>query len=165
MAQLDRLLSVMVSNRANALVLNEGDVAQLEVPGGVRPVTKQPLTSQQVVALLREIAPADAGAKLEAGKDATFQYSSDDGVFIARATLADGRGEASICVDDDSAFMPTTGGNGGATAVATPTAAPAVARAAAPAAARSAAPTPLAVTTGVQPTIPQPAAAAPASWR
>jgi twitching motility protein PilT len=161
MAQLDRLLSVMVSNRANALVLNEGDVAQLEVPGGVRPVTKQPLTSQQVVALLREIAPADAGAKLEAGKDATFQYSSDDGVFIARATLADGRWEASICVDDDSAFMQTTGGNGGATAVATPTAAPAVARAAAPAAARSAAPTPLAVTTGVQPTIPQPAAAAP----
>ena len=161
MAQLDRLLSVMVSNRANALVLNEGDVAQLEVPGGVRPVTKQPLTSQQVVALLREIAPADAGAKLEAGKDATFQYSSDDGVFIARATIADGRWEASICVDDDSAFMQTTGGNGGATAVATPTAAPAVARAAAPAAARTAAPTPLAVTTGVQPTNPQPAAPAP----
>ncbi|HWE44059.1 MAG TPA: hypothetical protein VG432_16270, partial [Gemmatimonadaceae bacterium] len=121
MAQLDRLLSVMVSNRANALVLNEGDVAQLEVPGGVRPVTKQPLTSQQVVALLREIAPADAGAKLEAGKDATFQYSSDDGVFIARAAIADGRWEASICVDDDSAFLQSPGGGGGA-AVATPAA-------------------------------------------
>ena len=162
MAQLDRLLSVMVSNRANALVLNEGDVAQLEVPGGVRPVTKQPLTSQQVVALLREIAPADAGAKLEAGKDATFQYSSDDGVFIARAAFADGRWEASICVDDDSAFLQGNGGNGGGTAVATPTAAPAVARAAAPAAAaRTNAPTPLAVTTGVQATIAQASAAAP----
>ena len=33
MAQLDRLLSVMVSNRANALLLNEGEVAQLAVTG------------------------------------------------------------------------------------------------------------------------------------
>jgi len=161
MAQLDRLLSVMVSNRANALVLNEGDVAQLEVPGGVRPVTKQPLTSQQVVALLREIAPADAGAKLEAGEAATFQYSSDDGVFVARASQLDGRWEASICVDDDAAF-PQQGGSGGV-AVATPVAAPAAApaaRAAAPAAAASArnaapaaaaaAPHPVVMTTGAQ---------------
>ncbi len=154
MAQLDRLLSVMVSNRANALVLNEGDVAQLEVPGGNRPVTKQPLTSQQVVALLREIAPADAGSKLEAGQPATFQYSSDDGVFVARATQSDGRWTASICVDDDGAFLQATGGAGGATAVATPP----VARAAVPAAApvRPAAPTPAAtrpVTTGAQPVV------------
>src|SRR6476619_6027790 len=111
MAQLDRLLSVMVSNRANALVLNEGDVAQLEVPGGVRPVTKQPLTSQQVVTLLREIAPADAGAKLESGEPSTFQYSSDDGVFVARAMQVEGRWEASICVDDD-AFLQETDGMG-----------------------------------------------------
>jgi len=157
MAQLDRLLSVMVSNRANALVLNEGDVAQLEVPGGVRPVTKQPLTSQQVVALLREIAPADAGAKLDAGKDTTFQYSSDDGIFIARASLADGRWEASICVDDDGAFLQESGG-GGATAVATPVAAPAVARAAAaptaaPARATSAPSAARPLATGSQPVV------------
>src|SRR3954471_6353818 len=105
MAQLDRLLSVMVSNRANALVLNEGDVAQLEVPGGIRPVTKQPLTSQQVIALLREIAPPDASAKLDAGDAATFQYSSEDGVFVARASQLDGRWEASICLDADAAFL------------------------------------------------------------
>jgi twitching motility protein PilT len=135
MAQLDRLLSVMVSNRANALVLNEGDVAQLDVPGGSRPVTKQPLTSQQVVALLREIAPADVGAKLESGSHATFQYSSDDGVFVARALQVDGRWEASIRVDDDGAFMSGTAGMGGAAVATPPAAAPAVARAAAPAAA------------------------------
>jgi twitching motility protein PilT len=164
MAQLDRLLSVMVSNRANALVLNEGDVAQLEVPGGVRPVTKQPLTSQQVVALLREIAPADASAKLDAGEAATFQYSSDDGVFVARASLLDGRWEASICVDDDAAFLQRGGASGGGAAVATPVASAAT-RAAAPAAAhpRSAAPAPAAprpvvMTTGAQAAL----AAAPA---
>ena len=163
MAQLDRLLSVMVSNRANALVLNEGDVAQLEVPGGVRPVTKQPLTSQQVVALLREIAPADAGAKLEAGKDATFQYSSDDGVFVARASLSDGRWEASICVDDDNAFLQETGGmGGGATAVATPVAAPSVARPTPAAAAPRAAAAPARpVSTGSQPAVAHAAERAP----
>ena len=100
MAQLDRLLSVMESNRANALLLNEGEVAQLDVAGGNRPVTKQPLSPQQVVMLLREIAPADAGAKLDAGQPTIFQYSSDDGVFVARATVVGGRWEASLRLDD-----------------------------------------------------------------
>jgi twitching motility protein PilT len=160
MAQLDRLLSVMVSNRANALVLNEGDVAQLEVPGGIRPVTKQPLTSQQVIALLREIAPPDASAKLDAGDAATFQYSSEDGVFVARASQLDGRWEASICLDADAAFLQQTGGSGGGAAVATPAAPPAARAAAAPA--RSTAPTAAATrpiaTTGAQAAV---AAAAP----
>ncbi|HEX2781289.1 MAG TPA: type IV pilus twitching motility protein PilT [Gemmatimonadaceae bacterium] len=109
MAQLDRLLSVMVSNRANGLLLNEGEVAQLDVPGGNRPVTKQPLTAQQVVMLLREIAPADAGAKLDAGQPAVFQYSSDDGVFVARAMQSGGKWEASVRLDDDVAFAQQAG--------------------------------------------------------
>ncbi|MFL5560945.1 MAG: type IV pilus twitching motility protein PilT [Gemmatimonadaceae bacterium] len=150
----------MVSNRANALVLNEGDVAQLEVPGGVRPVTKQPLTSQQVIALLREIAPAAAAAKLDAGEAVTFQYSSDDGVFVARASQLDGRWEASVCVDDDAAFLDQGGGAGGGAAVATPVA-PTAARAAA-AHPRNVAPAPAAArpvaTTGTQAAV----AAAPA---
>ncbi|NUQ22238.1 MAG: type IV pilus twitching motility protein PilT [Gemmatimonadaceae bacterium] len=60
--------------------------------------------------LLREIAPADAGAKLEAGQPATFQYSSDDGIFVARATLAGGRWEASVRVDDSAITSPSLGG-------------------------------------------------------
>jgi twitching motility protein PilT len=151
MAQLDRLLSVMVSNRANALLLNEGDVAQLEVAGGSRPVTKQPLTSQQVVALLREIAPADAGAKLDTGDQAIFQYNSDDGVFIARALQVDGRWEASIRVDDDAAFLAGSGATGGGAAVATPVAAPAIARA--PAAAPAPAASRPIAATGPQPVV------------
>ena len=166
MAQLDRLLSVMVSNRANALLLNEGDVAQLEVAGGSRPVTKQPLTSQQVVSLLREIAPADAGAKLDTGEQSVFQYNSDDGIFIARATQVDGRWEASIRVDDDGAFLGEAARLSGATAVATPVGAPAAAHVAPPV--RNAAPTPAAsrpvAVTGAQPVVsraPAPAAAEP----
>ena len=156
----------MVSNRANALVLNEGDVAQLEVPGGVRPVTKQPLTSQQVVALLREIAPSDAASKLDTGEQAVFQYSSDDGIFVARALQVEGRWEASIRVDDDGTFMSQTGVElGDATAVATPVAALAVPRASAPAAPRAAAAAPAPArpspVTGAQPTVSAAADVAP----
>ena len=102
MPQLDRLLSVMVSNRANALVLNEGDVAQLDTAGGARPVTKQPLTAAQVVMLLKEIAPAETGAQLDAGQPSVFQYESEDGVFVARAKMHDGRWSVTVSVDDDA---------------------------------------------------------------
>src|SRR5450631_3996867 len=81
MAQLDRLLSVMVSQRASALRLDEGELAELEIGGAKRPVTKTPLTGPQVIALLREIAPPDAAASLDAGKATNFAYASDDGAF------------------------------------------------------------------------------------
>ena len=40
MAQLDRLLSVMISNRADSLILREEEAAVLLVEGKERPVTK-----------------------------------------------------------------------------------------------------------------------------
>jgi Tfp pilus assembly ATPase PilU len=64
MPQLDRLLSAVISNKADALTLDEGDPAKLEVQGAARAVTKSPLTAQQVVGLLKEIAPPDAGRSL-----------------------------------------------------------------------------------------------------
>jgi twitching motility protein PilT len=109
MAQLDRLLSVMVSNRANALVLNEGDVAQLDTPGGARPVTKQQLTAAQVVMLLKEIAPEDAGSQLDAGQPAVFQYESEDGVFVARARRESGKWMVRLSVDDSAVFSAAGG--------------------------------------------------------
>ena len=83
MAQLDRLLSVMVSQRATALSLNESELAELEIEGTSRPVTRTALTATQVVALLREIAPVDAAALLDAGRAASFAYVSDDGACDA----------------------------------------------------------------------------------
>ncbi len=85
MPQLDRLLSVMVSQRANALRLHESQLAELEIAGASRPVTKTPLTGAQVVALLREIAPADAASALDAGRSTTFDYVSEDGAFCVEA--------------------------------------------------------------------------------
>ncbi|HET7565455.1 MAG TPA: PilT/PilU family type 4a pilus ATPase [Gemmatimonadaceae bacterium] len=88
MPQLDRFLSVLVSNRATALLLAADDVARLEIGDAPRPVTKQPLSSQQLVALLREIAPADAAHQLDTGEDAAFTYTSSDGTFLVRVTGA-----------------------------------------------------------------------------
>src|SRR5919107_395995 len=62
MAQLDRFLSAMVSHRASALRLDESALAELEIAGASRPVTKAPLTSAQVLALLREVANAATSA-------------------------------------------------------------------------------------------------------
>src|SRR5687767_12850651 len=102
MAQLDRLLSVMVSNRADLLVLTENDVAKLRKGTSSHPVTKQALSAPQLIALLREIAPAEAVKLLEGGRPASFGYVSDDGVFLAEATREGGKWTASLKVDEDA---------------------------------------------------------------
>jgi twitching motility protein PilT len=81
MAQLDRFLSAMVSHRASALRLDEGALAELEIAGASRPVTKAPLTYAQVLQLLREVAPPASVEALGAGHPTTFGYVSQDGAF------------------------------------------------------------------------------------
>jgi len=100
MPQLDRLLSVMVSQRATALSLHENELAALEIAGAPRPMTKTPLTSQQVVALLREIAPAESAASLDAGKPTQFDYVSEDGAFCVDAARDGARWRARVTLDE-----------------------------------------------------------------
>jgi twitching motility protein PilT len=100
MAQLDRFLSAMVSHRASALRLDESALAELEIAGAPRPVTKAPLTSAQVVSLLREIAPAAAAASLDAGNATTFSYVSDEGAFTVDANRDDARWQVRITIDE-----------------------------------------------------------------
>jgi twitching motility protein PilT len=108
MPQLDRLLSVMVSNRAESLRLVENELASLVKDGAAVPLTKQALGATQLLGLLREIAPPDAMRLLDEGTPAEFQYKSGDGVFNARATNEGGRWSAAI----------TVGANGGLTPIA-----------------------------------------------
>ena len=108
MAQLDRLLSVMISNRADSLILREGEAATLIVEGKPRPVTK-PLTAPQMIALIKEIATPQATIQLEARQPTKFRYTSEDSVFAVRATL---QGEAfvvEIVVDAAGEFQRATG--------------------------------------------------------
>ena len=110
MAQLDRLLSAMVSNRAEALTLDEGEPAKMELQGGARAVTKSALTAQQVVGLVKEIAPADTARQLEAAKQATFAYTSVDGTFSVRIAQEGGKWRGRITMGSPDA--PVTQDNG-----------------------------------------------------
>src|SRR3954466_8249762 len=99
MAQLDRFLSAMVSHRATALRLDEGALAELEIAGASRPVTKAPLTSAQGLQLLREVAPAAAGEALGAGKPTTFGYVSEEGAFDIDVQRDESRWQVRITID------------------------------------------------------------------
>jgi twitching motility protein PilT len=98
MAQLDRLLAVLVQNRGATLRLHEDEPAALERDGATHPVTKQALSGVQVVALLREVAPGDAARLLDQGAPATFHYATGDGAFVASASNQTGRWLASVAL-------------------------------------------------------------------
>ena len=100
MPQIDRLLSVMTSQHATALRLNEHELAELEIAGSARPVTKTALTSAQVVSLVREIAPPEAVVKLDAGKATSFDYVSEDGAFRVETTRDGDRWRATVTLDE-----------------------------------------------------------------
>ena len=107
MAQLDRLLSVMISQRASALRLDENELAELDIEGAARPMTKAPLTGPQVVALLREIAPADAVLSLDRGQPAAFAYRSTDGSFAVNATRESALWRARVTLDESAPSIRT----------------------------------------------------------
>ena len=109
MAQLDRLISVMVSNRADSIQLMENDAAKMIVQGDARPLTKAPLAAAQIVALVSEIAQPDDRAKIAAGTGTTFRYDNPDGSFGVRVRKGDSGWMVSIAVDDHGEFQRMTG--------------------------------------------------------
>src|SRR5207244_4070565 len=86
MAQLDRFLNLLVTNNATALLLTEGEVAAVIIKDSPRPVMKQPLTSAQILTLVREIAPQNQPHSLDAAGNVRFEYSSADGTFEVALT-------------------------------------------------------------------------------
>ena len=96
MPQVDRLLSALAASRGDAVELLEGEPASFLVGGARRPVTRQALTGSQLLAFLREIAPADAVARLDASQPADFRYASPDGPFDVRVTRAEQRWTARL---------------------------------------------------------------------
>ena len=89
MAHLDRLLEVMRDAHGEMLRLRADHVVHVTRNGSEQALTKQPLTRAQVIALLREIAPASMHALLDAGRAVTFQFDGPGGRYEAQA-LADG---------------------------------------------------------------------------
>jgi twitching motility protein PilT len=88
MAQLDRFLSLLVTNNGSALILSEGEVASVVIKDSPRPVMKQALTSAQILTLIREIAPPNQPHGLDAKGSLSFEYSSADGAFVVALNQA-----------------------------------------------------------------------------
>jgi twitching motility protein PilT len=84
MAQLDRFLNLLVTNKASALVFTEGEIATVTIKDSARPVMKQPLTSAQILTLVREIAPQHQPHQLDGAGNVRFEYASVDGAFEVR---------------------------------------------------------------------------------
>ncbi len=78
MARLDRLIQVLHEQRADTLQLAAGKPASIVRDGSSRPVTKEALSDAQIVALIREIAPADQAVRVGAGA-VRFDYRSAGG--------------------------------------------------------------------------------------
>src|SRR5688572_15009968 len=108
MPQFDRLLSAMVSNKAESLVLEDGELVKVEISGQLRALTKSPLTNPQIVALLKEIAPPDAQKNLDAGKPATVAYVTADGAFVIRAMINGAKWHVVARIDPESEFRRLT---------------------------------------------------------
>ena len=109
MAQFDRLLTAMVTNKADSLVLEDGELVKVEVGGQLRPLTKTPLTGPQIVALLKEVASGDAQKNLDASKPATMSHVTPDGAFVIRAMLHGTKWHVVAKIDDKAEFKRLTG--------------------------------------------------------
>ena len=100
MAELDRFLSVMVTNQGTALHLATDEVGTLEIGGTLRPITKQSFTVAQLSALLREIATPEAAQLLDGNRDARFSYTCAHGTFAVTVRRTDGRLVSTIVPGD-----------------------------------------------------------------
>ncbi len=109
MPQFDKLLAAMVSNKADSLVLDDGDLVKVEVGGQLRPLTKTPLAGAQIVALCKEIAKPEAAKSLDEGKPATMSYITNDGAFVVRAMINNGKWHIVAKIDDRAEFKRLTG--------------------------------------------------------
>jgi twitching motility protein PilT len=112
----------MVSNKADAVRLADGDIAHIVKSGAQHPLTRQPLGDGQLLLLLREMAPPEMAATLGGGEPVEFVYANSDGRFVTRVTRENGTLRATVSAAPANAAMngngvvdvppPSTNGNG-----------------------------------------------------
>ena len=130
MAQLDKMISAMVAHGGDALHLNEGEAATIEIKGSRQAVTKAALSGAQILALLNEIATPAATGMLESRTPTKFRHDTPEGLFLVRAMLRDARWIVQIARDDkgdaerQSGTYKAVGEGNGNTAAAAPATTP-----------------------------------------
>jgi len=105
-ARLDRLIQAMQEQGAKGLQLAVGRPATMLLGGASRPVTKDPLSGPQIVALLREIAPASLQGSVAEGAEVVFPYLSPSGATQVEVEQVDGALHVTIRPERVSAAVP-----------------------------------------------------------
>jgi twitching motility protein PilT len=96
LARLDKLIQLLVDQRADLLRLATGQPASLQTNGSARAVTREPLTEPQIVALIREIAPAAVVAQVREGATLRFSYGAPAGTVDAEMSTAGGTTQVTL---------------------------------------------------------------------
>ena len=102
----------MISNRADAVRLSDGDIAHIVKGGAQHPLTRQPLADGQLLMLLREMATPEVGARLGGAEPMEFTYSNSEGSFVARVMRDNGTLRAMVSADAESNVGGGPDGNG-----------------------------------------------------
>ena len=79
MPRLDRFIQLMYEHRGEGLQLVAGQPLVLLARGSAKPLTRESLTEPQVLALVREIAPAAMATLVAPGAQVTFTYETPTG--------------------------------------------------------------------------------------
>ena len=108
MAQLDRLLAVLVSRRGDSIRLVQDEPAVLFRGSETHALTRTPLTPAQVLAIVREVAPADTEQRVDRGEGAQFEYTMGADAFVGRIHRSEGR----LTLDVTPRVAPNGNGNG-----------------------------------------------------
>ena len=113
MPRIDPLLTALVSNRADAVKLSDGNIAHIIKGGAQHPLTRQPLAEGQLLMLLKEMAPADVTASLSGAAPVQFVYSNAEGSFLTRVFRDNGVLQATVEAGAPVArpAVPATNGN------------------------------------------------------
>jgi twitching motility protein PilT len=111
-ARLDRLIQVLYEQRGDALRFAVGKPVTLLANGSARALTRDPLTDVQILALAREVADADAGARLGTAESLSFGYQSPSGPVTVALTRDGGAPlvEVRAAGDGVSAGVAAAGG-------------------------------------------------------
>jgi len=96
MPKLDRFIALLLERDGTALRLETGKPIGLDLSGTARPVTKEPLTAPQILALLREITPDQLQVQLESEARLTFDYMADGQSVDVETARAGGHVHANI---------------------------------------------------------------------
>jgi twitching motility protein PilT len=109
----------MISNKADAVRLADGDIAHIVKGGAQHPLTRQPLGDGQLLLLLREMAPPEIAPTLSGNEPVEFVYANPDGRFVTRVTRENGALKATVSaapansvVEPMTASHVTSNGNG-----------------------------------------------------